>query len=553
MSHIQNRSTESIPEHPKYQIKNAVVNYFLLLMFSLFPLYLAIFADGNFPFIHFDNAFGSIRHDKYYLFLILTGILLVVEVMLFVTYSEKTKSPDKLEHKKSIFSTFSFVDYAMLALLLTSAVSALFSPYIQTALFGEPNGRNNGLLLIVFYVIVYFLITRFYYYMEYVFAVFAAASAVVYLLSVLNGFYIDPLGTLSLLSAKQANDFISTIGNKNLLSSYICISLPIIVCMSVHSKNKIARIIYLVSAGFGFMSLMVSDSDSGILGIGVFLSVYLIVYSRKISRLKRYFLTLSVMLASAKILRLFSLLMGDKYKEIGSLQQMFVFSNQGFILLGICALITVLLYLADYKKPNLVLPKAVPVILSVLLAAAVIGVIAAVIYFSTVDTKTNLGSFERLLRFNDKWGTHRGYMWIRSMQIFGDASIWQKLFGTGPDTFYYPFSPYFEGLQKFGDSSTNAAHNEYINYLITTGIFGLAAYLAFVGGAVVRAVKTAARNPIAIVFIAAVAGYSAQAFVNISQPITTPLFIIFVALCEAVSRKSALSYEAESRACTDLN
>lgn len=93
---------------------------------------------------------------------------------------------------------------------------------------------------------------------------------------------------------------------------------------------------------------------------------------------------------------------------------------------------------------------------------------------------------------------------------------------------------------KFGDSSTNAAHNEYINYLITTGIVGLGSYLAFVGSAVVRAVKTASKNPIVIVFLAAVVGYSAQAFVNISQPITTPLFIIFVALCEAISRSQRL-------------
>ena len=128
-------------------------------------------------------------------------------------------------------------------------------------------------------------------------------------------------------------------------------------------------------------------------------------------------------------------------------------------------------------------------------------------------------------------------MWIRSLWIFGDASFLEKLFGTGPDTFYFAFSPYFSGLIKYGDSSTNAAHNEYLNYLITIGIAGLASYIAVVGGAVTKAVKTARKNPVAIVFASAVICYSVQAVVNISQPITTPLFIIFIALCEAVGRQ----------------
>ncbi len=527
-------------KHKQIPLKYASINYYLALMFSLFPLYLSIFADGNFPFIHFDNAFTTIRHDKYYLFLILTGITAIAELLLITTYSENAKSSDNIKPKSNIFKSFSFVDYSLIALLFSSLISALFSPYTETAFFGEPNGRNNGVVLIVFYVLAYFLITRLFCYAEYVLAVFAAASIGVYLLSVLNGFYLDPLGTLSILGKAQANDFISTIGNKNLLSSYICISLPVVVAMSVHTEKTPLRILYLASSGFGFMSLMVSDSDSGILGIGAFLMIYFIVYSRKISKLKKYFLALTVMLACAKLLRLFSLAMGDKYKEIGSLQQMFVFSNLGYVLLGICLAATIALYLTDAKKPNLILPKAVPIVLAILLSAAVIGLILTVVYFSTVDTQTNLGNFEKLLRFNDKWGTHRGYMWIRSMWIFGDASVWQKLFGTGPDTFYYPFSRYFEGLMKFGDSSTNAAHNEYINCLITTGTVGLGSYLAFVGSAIVRAVKTASKNPIVIVFLAAVVGYSAQALVNISQPITTPLFIIFVALCEAVSRSQKL-------------
>jgi O-antigen ligase len=194
-----------------------------------------------------------------------------------------------------------------------------------------------------------------------------------------------------------------------------------------------------------------------------------------------------------------------------------------------------LLYLLDFKKPDITLSKAVPIAFGAAAILAALGIIGAVVYFSAIDTTTDLGSLEQVLRFNDKWGTHRGYMWIRSMWIFADESIFDKLFGCGPDTFYYAFSPYFKGLEQYGDSSTNAAHNEYINYLITIGIAGTAAYLAVVGSVIARAVKAAKRNPLAIVCVSAVICYSVQAVVNISQPITTPLFIIFLALTEAVN------------------
>ena len=207
------------------------------------------------------------------------------------------------------------------------------------------------------------------------------------------------------------------------------------------------------------------------------------------------------------------------------------------MLILIFALFTTIFYFIDYKKPEIVLSKVVPIILGTVVGLCAIGVIASMIYFSCIDTKTNLGSLS-ILRMNDKWGTHRGFMWIRSFEIFGDLSIFKKLFGTGPDTFYYAFAPYFGELKQYGDSSTNAAHNEYINYLITIGITGLCSYLALVGGVIARAIKKAKENPILIVFVSAVICYSVQALVNISQPITTPLFIIFIALTEAVAKRT---------------
>ncbi len=514
----------------RYSTRHAVLNYYLILMFTVFPLFAS-------------NAYFNIRHDKYYFFLALTGVVVIAEaVMMYFAYcgSKKEKSPEMVVGDGSIRLNFSFTDWAMIALLVVCIISTIFSNQTSEALFGSPKGRNSGLILIAFYVGIYFVITRCYYYMEYVFVALAAGSAIVYLLSVLNFCYIDPLGMYAQLNASTIEDFTSTIGNKNLMSSFICVMLPVVITMSVHTQKTLYRIIYLAASALGFMALMTADSDSGILGIGVFIVIMLIWYSRKITRLKRYFLCLTVMLASAKILQLFAFILkqsfGCKTKEIDQFQKLFVESNIGFVLIAVAALITGVLYIIDMKKPNLTLSKAVPIVLGSLFAAAVIAVLSAVVYFSCFDTETKLGSLTSILRFNEKWGTHRGFMWIKSFEIFGNFSIFQKLFGTGPDTFYYAFAPYFSELMKFGDTSTNAAHNEYLNYLITIGATGLITYLSVVGGTIARAIKKSFSNPLSIVCVSAVICYSVQAVVNISQPITTPLFILFVAMTEAVSR-----------------
>lgn len=502
-----------------YSMKNALVNYYLLIMFTAFPLF-------------FTNEYFNIRHDKYGFFLA-TSLVAIISVLSVIAMSvyDTNSSDDRLFKLKN----FSFTDYSAIAFLVVSIISTLLSDYKLDSLAGTA-GRNNGLILTAVYIGVYFMITRLYVFKEYVITAFAVGASVVFLLAVLNCFYWDPLGMYIGLSDKQTiANFTSTIGNKNLMSSFICIALPVFIAMSVVAKNNVLKIIYYIACGLGFASLMTADSDSGIVGVGFVLVVFFIWFSRNISRLKRFFFSLAVMLLSAKLLRLFSFFMNDYSKGMDRFQKFFVYNNFSYIILAVVVILTVVLYLFNHKYSEVFLPKAVPVTLSVFFALALITIIAISVYYSFINTSASLGSFDTLLRFNDKWGTHRGFMWIRAFWIFGDLPFVQKLFGTGPDTFYYAFEPYFGELMKFGDSSTNAAHNEYINYLITLGVFGLTSYLIFIGSAIANAVKASAKNPVAIAFACSCICYAVQAVVNIAQPITTPLFIIFISLSQAVA------------------
>ncbi len=74
---------------------------------------------------------------------------------------------------------------------------------------------------------------------------------------------------------------------------------------------------------------------------------------------------------------------------------------------------------------------------------------------------------------------------IRKIVWTGAINLWKKfpLIGTGPETFaysYYWTRPAAHNLTSEWDFLYNKAHNEYLNYLATTGLFGLITYLVLI-------------------------------------------------------------------------
>ncbi len=75
---------------------------------------------------------------------------------------------------------------------------------------------------------------------------------------------------------------------------------------------------------------------------------------------------------------------------------------------------------------------------------------------------------------------------IRMIVWRGAIDAWaaNPIFGTGVETFafaYYRYRPTEHNLTSEWDYLYNKAHNEYLNYLTTTGIFGLGSYLLIIG------------------------------------------------------------------------
>jgi len=134
------------------------------------------------------------------------------------------------------------------------------------------------------------------------------------------------------------------------------------------------------------------------------------------------------------------------------------------------------------------------------LLVEIVGVILAVSFFGTPFTPTlpallssqkspataSAAPAQAVNRL-DEGGTDSGD--IRRIVWSGAIDVWKRypVFGSGVETFaysYYRDRPISHNLVSEWDFLYNKAHNEFLNFLATTGFVGLATYLFFLGSAI---------------------------------------------------------------------
>ena len=528
-------------KEPKLRItvRHALTNIYVLVMFTLFPLFLS-------------NRFNAARRDKFWFLVILTAIIGVsVGILTIVDFFTRNSPYSQRLHIHHDPFKVTLTDVFFSLFVVISVISTFLSYDIKHSFMGlttgVSDGRNMGLLTILMLFSAYLFISRFFFYNKWIIYGAFAAMAFVALLAVVNYYYIDPLDYFDYYKNTKSYEstlrsFTSTIGNKNYLSAFICVSLPLSVGMAVMSNDYIMRIIAYVSTGIQFMGLIVATSDGGFLGLIVLVAALLIILSRSPEKLKRFFFTLTIMLFSSRLLYIFDLIMKGKSKGYSSFSSFFMFSNATYLLLALCAAATVALHYVGIKTQGELLPKFVFYIVLGVIGVAALAITALFINYTYIDTESTLTGIKKHLRFDEYWGTHRGYFWIRSRDIFNENfNLTEKIFGTGPDSYYQAFKPYFKELARFTgntEGSTNAAHNVYINYLITHGVLGLISYLGLIFSSIVLSIRRARTNPLAMVALCVIITYAAQDIINIANPVNTPLFIIFIAISEATSLRA---------------
>lgn len=408
--------------------------------------------------------------------------------------------------------------------LLSCALSFAISDYQKCALTGE-QARYMGLLTMVLMACAYSFISRYALLHSLVFKLFGVTVILCAGVALLQFVGFDPFGLYAQLSASTRRSFISFLGNINVFSSFICLAMPVFMHRYCTEKNGFDALIVCVAC---FLSIFLCNSDSAYIGLAVaFAAVTILSLRHSQDASKRMLWLWFAFFVTAKMFALLYYLGGVAVRDLSYMTKMVTMHPLGFvppvILLGLALL-------ADKRGFCEKARKKVLVAFCLTVGLLFVLVVFSVVWFTLVDRTRDLGPIGRFLRIDDNWGTGRAAIWRTLIHVYGDLPLKNKLFGVGSDCLgLLLYDKYKPEMYALNQGYINNAHNEFIQYLLTNGVFGMLCYTAFVtfgiAGVLCRKKVPAQAKSFALGALC----YVAQSVVNITQPITTPLLFVFIA------------------------
>ena len=374
-----------------------------------------------------------------------------------------------------------------------------------------PDNRYQGWLTAMVYGGVLFCIARHLYFPRWCRMLWVAGYCGVCLLGVCNGFLLDPLGVYEKIAPGDASRYVSTLGNLNFYGGYLALLTPMVMWWWCTEAD--VRVRWFLGAGLVLGAAgMTAASESCALGMMGATVLFPFLLGNKME-MKRFLLACLMTAGVWAGYRISMLLLPTRFYlplfiRIGT--QPLVWALWVMLLGGALCLMNK----REGNQPGWKRGYAFAL-------AGAVGVMAlAVLAANTILKDRPLGPLERVIRFNGQWGTDRGKIWAYCGEIFGTFSPIQKLLGGGPGILNQ-----MDGLHPlFLDAALDSAHNEYLQYLLTLGLVGLGAYLGLLGTLFLRAWRRGGGTALNRAFLLGGVSYAAQAFVNIAQPASTPLF-----------------------------
>lgn len=449
-------------------------------------------------------------------------------------------------------------------------LATCFSVYPLESLMGR-EGRKLGLLVFLLCIVMYGLVGTYLKPGKWMAWVLFASNSLVCVLAILNFLGLDPLGMYQNLLLTQHESFTSTIGNINACSSYLCMTVPVgMVCYLV-TEDKLLRIASGMFVTLGFWTCYAITSESWVLGIG---AAFLIVMwfsmsayggvsqrqgqseyrasvgtaaeSGNVYRKIRRFLELCGLFWVSSILMKLLLFAGE---ASGAQGRMFLFYDghkiqnalllNGYLLLILGILIAAALWYVSRmeKKQN---PLSCTRLRNgfFLFLAVFIGIAAVAVAAANLRPGGWEGGFAFLnrLKFEDTFGSGRGFIWKASVKAWLALPLWEKFTGYGLNCYYLLIQQYSGAnlTELFGGAKLVDAHNEFLQFLTTTGILGTAGYFGLLISTAVSSARKCSKKPMLLLGAAVPCAYLAQAMVNNPTVLITPYLFLMLGIIKSM-------------------
>lgn len=504
-------------------MKKYCVNCYLAFMMLIFLLY-------------YRNGYIDILRVKRGLFLNGTAVFLLwmflISIFEILINGKERERREKRDRSRLWKSGYGYLGYLILLEIAVLVISTLGAEHRRDVFLGL-TGRYLGSLAMVMGWITVLLIAKYVRWNVVLNWIFLIGVGIVWLLQILNTCGIDPLGIQAQTAEWMRLYFISTIGNVNFNAGFDCMTLPVIMVFYTVCRERFSRMIYGIALCLGSAAAVCCRSDSVYLGIGIGFLALLACGLRHWEYLIRCVEGMTLSLFSMLLTALFIRyrIGGDALLGLGIPVSDIRFAAVEILCVGVLwALILGGKKGCFWKNESqrercLRIWRRVYGCLLILMGGIfLLGMILV--------NKTDLLPVQKMpfywMHLTDEWGSSRGYVWKRSLEIFKELPLFEKLFGCGMNSTGYLLNDYFgEEMQARFSVKFIDAHNEGLQYLLSIGIVGTMLYFAILLGIFVSAVKAIrAGNENAMFAVCAIPAFLAQGLVNNPQIVTTPLLFI---------------------------
>lgn len=347
-------------------------------------------------------------------------------------------------------------------------------------------------------------------------------TAIVTVLYVLNIFNIDLIGTYANTAVVERAQFFSTLGQKNFNSGFMAFALPLVFYAFLVARGVRHTIFYGIPAFFGGLALAVVDAEGLALGIGAAVLVLICQKMFTTRTLRRIAVIGAFFFFHAGWMQY----MRTHVYTQGGKPMLAALGHMGLEGLAACTILWAVLRFG-LRGREIPLWRAGRVV-------AAVAVTAVVLLYGLANFWPgfpSLGRLDDILIINDDWGTYRGTAWRITWSTWLSQPLWRKIIGVGTGMMHTAMMAWAGSDVTDRMKTFYAAHNEYLEQLLTTGVLGLAAWIWFVVAHLRRAAKNWMRPGVAPVTLALVS-YLAHAVVSIRVSMIFPEVMLLFALLQ---------------------
>lgn len=506
---------------PWKKVNQIIASVFTLIIIAVFPLF--------FRNYYFDIL--TVKYIFYYGTIISMAVVTLVVSIIFLFLDKSRYDWATIKSLKRQFSIKSFrkSDWAMIAFLIAVAISTFQSDYFYESFWGN-EGRFMGMFLILLYGVSFFIIGHCLKFKQWFLDVFLFAGMIACIIGIMQFFKYDPIGFKKGLTASDFPSFTSTIGNINTYTSYVALISGMGTVLFAIEKNRFRRAWYLFTVIISIFALITGISDNAYLTLLALFGLLPLYLFNNLKGLKRYMVLVAILFTEFQFIDLISQKYPEHVLKINGLFNVIVgydkLAHFVVVLWGIC----IVLYVLDAcVSKDSIMKKDNNLGRWIWLGLLIIIVMAGcyILYDANIAGNADkYGSLKKYLVINDDWGTHRWYIWRIGMESYARFPLIHKIFGYGPDTFgIITVNNFYEEMISRYNEKFDSAHNEYLQYLITIGIVGLAAYLTLLFTSIGEMIRASKKRPVMMALTFALVCYGAQATVNISVPIVAPIMM----------------------------